>query len=558
VTKSTTSTTSTTRTIARGPALACVVAAASLVLAGCASGGGGGGSSTSASSSSSASSSASPSTNDTPIDSLTAAIQSPIQAMDILKANDVPTRRALTLAYDRVLAQDDQGQLQPMIAESWANPTPTTFTYTIRSDAKFWDGTPVTAEDVAYSAQRIIAPDSKAAVAAGWGSVKSIAASGNTVTVVLKQPDNGFAYRAALDWFVVQKKYSEAAGADLGSPTKPGMGSGPYKVTSYSVADGATFDLTGTYWGEEPKVKQVVMQTIPDPETARLAMVQGDVDVYFDVPLAATRQFDKASEIAMSYVTGGYNDMLSMRTTTKPFDDVNVRTAMAYLSDTAGLTQPLFNGKATVAKSIVPAIQISSTINDPAKTDQFYAGLPAIPSFDIAKAKEALAKSSVAGGFTVDLPVDTTQPWMSPYAQNLAQNAKQVGITINVKNVSPADWGAGLSDPNASPLQLLALGAGTPSPSELPPVILGTIFNPSGYTTPELTKQLDALAAAPTAADTIPLLTPVLTTANTELPYIPLYDEQTALAMGKDYVWEGGYSYWAIGQTWPEYIRSAS
>jgi peptide/nickel transport system substrate-binding protein len=478
--------------------------------------------------------------------------------MDILKANDVPTRRALTLAYDRVLNMDNNGQLQPMIAESWANPTPTTFTYAIRSDAKFWDGSPVTAEDVAYSAQRIIAEGSTAAVAAGWGSVKSIAASGNTVTVTLKQPDNTFAYRAALDWFVVQKKYSEAAGADLGSPSKPGMGSGPYKVTSYSVSEGATFDLTGTYWGDEPKVKQVVIKTIPDPETARLAMVQGDVDVYFDVPLIATRQFDKASEIAMSYVTGGYNDMLSMRTTTKPFDDLNVRTAMAYLSDTANLAQPLFNGRATVAKSIVPAIQISSTINDQAKTDEFYAGLPAIPSFDIAKAKEFLAKSSVPNGFAVDLAVDTTQPWMSPYAQNLAQNAKQVGITINVKNVSAAEWGAGLGDPKASPLQLLALGAGTPSPSELPPVILGTIFNPSAYTTPELTKQLDALAAAPTAADTIPLLPPVLTTANTQLPYVPLYDEQTPLALGTSYVWQDGFSYWSVAQTWPQSIRSAS
>ena len=548
--------TSIVRNLGRRPALVGTVAALTLVLAACS--GGGSTSSESSGAAASASSAASSSGSDTPIDSITAAIQSPIQSMDILKASDVPTRRALTLVYDRVLVQDNQGQLQPMIAESWANPTPTTFTYTIRSDAKFWDGSPVTAEDVAYSGQRIVDGVGTAAVAAGWGSVESVTASGNIVTVTLIQPDNGFAYRAALDWFVVQKAYSEAAGADLGSPSKPGMGSGPYKVTSYSVSEGATFDLTGTYWGEEPVVKQVKMVIIPDPETARLAMVQGDVDVYFDVPLLATRQFDKASEIGMTYVTGGYNDMLSMRTTTKPFDDLNVRTAIAHLSDTAGLIQPLFNGRATVAKSIVPGIQISSTINDQAKEDAFYAGLPAIPSFDIAKAKEFLAKSSVPGGFTVDLPIDPSQPWMSPYAQNLAQNAKQVGITINVKNVSAAEWGAGWTDPEASPLQLLALGAGTPSPSELPPVLLGTILNVSQYTTPELATQLAALAAAPTAADTIPLLTPVLTTANSQLPYVPLYDEQTALALGVEYVWEGGYSYWAVGQTWPEYIRMAS
>ena len=542
---------STTRSIGRRSALIGTLTALALVLAACS---GGGSTSSESSAPSSAPSSAAP--NETPIDSITAAIQSPIQAMDSLKASDIPTRRALVLAYDRVLTQDNQGQLQPMIAESWANPTPTTFTYTIRSDAKFWDGSPVTAEDVAYSGQRIVDTAGAAPIAAGWASVKSVTASGNIVTVTLNQPDNTFAFRAALDWFVVQKAYSEAAGDDLGSPSKPGMGSGPYKVTSYSASEGATFDLTGTYWGEEPLVKQVKIVIIPDPETARLAMVQGDVDVYFDVPLLATRQFDKASEIGMSYVTGGYNDMLSMRTTTKPFDDLNVRTAMAYLSDTAGLTQTLFNGRATEAKSIVPAIQISSTINDQAKEDAFYAGLPAIPSFDIAKAKEFLAKSSVPEGFTVDLPVDSSQPWMSPYAQNLAQNAKEVGITINVKNVSSGDWGAGWTDPNASPLQLLALGAGTPSPSELPPVLLG-FLNVSQYSTPELTTQVDALAAAPTAAETIPLLTPVLTEINSQLNYVPLYDEQTPLALGKAYVWQNGYSYWAIGQTWAQSIRLA-
>jgi ABC-type transport system substrate-binding protein len=145
---------------------------------------------------------------------------------------------------------------------------------------------------------------------------------------------------------------------------------------------------------------------------------------------------------------------------------------------------------------------------------------------------------------------------MSPYAQNLAQNAAQIGITLNVKTVSAADWGAGVGDPEGSPLQLVALGVGTPSPSEVPSLILG-IFNPSGFTTPELTTQIDALSAAASPADSIRLLTPVLTTANSELPYLPLYDEQVAMALGTDYIWLGNYSYWSVVQTWPELIRSA-
>jgi len=237
---------------------------------------------------------------------------------------------------------------------------------------------------------------------------------------------------------------------------------------------------------------------------------------------------------------------------------VNARIAIGHLIDRAGLLGPLFNSRAPVAQSVVPAIQFSASLGADGAT-QLYDGLTPFPEFSIDKAKEALAKSASPDGFSIDLAVDTSQPWMSPLAQHLAENAKQVGITVNVQQVSAADWGAGLLDPAGSPLQLVALGAGTTWPNELVGVLLGTNagFPLARYGNPEIDALIAEANAATTLDELMPPLTGVLKIASDDLPYLPLFDEQVATAISNEFVWEGGYSYWALAQAWPLQLGGA-
>jgi peptide/nickel transport system substrate-binding protein len=190
---------------------------------------------------------------------------------------------------------------------------------------------------------------------------------------------------------------------------------------------------------------------------------------------------------------------------------------------------------------------------------KMYEAIGALPEFSIDKAKEALAKSATPDGFTLDLAVDTSQPWMSPLAQHLAENAKQVGITINVKQVSAADWGAGLLDPAGSPLQLVALGAATPWAGELPPVILGTTagFPLAGYGDEAIDGLVGQVAQAATVDQLRQPLQDLLKGATADLPYLPLFDEQVATAIANKFVWEGGYAYYALSQAWPLQLGGA-
>ena len=487
------------------------------------------------------------------VDKMVWALQSPIQSMDPAVMADIPTLRAQSAAFDRVLSIDNNGVVQPWIASKFDTSDPLKLVLTLRDDVKFWDGTALTVDDVVYSIARHVGPDSTSMQAQFFATVASVEATdASTVTIALAVPDPAMPAKLSIWAQVRQQKYDEAAGDAIGGSDKPGMGTGPYSITSYSSADGAVLTRNDSYWAGKPKVKQLEFKVIGDPDTARLALSSGEIDGFFDVPLIATRQWDQLENATMTYVPGAYNDFLSMNVTRAPFDDVNARIAIGHLIDRAGLLGPLFNGRATVAQSVVPAIQMTATFGDDgAKT--MYEAIGALPEFSIDKAKEALAKSATPDGFTIDLAVDTSQPWMSPLAQHLAENAKQVGITINVKQVSAADWGAGLLDPAGSPLQLVALGAPTTWAGELPPVLFGSAapFPLAGYGDETIDGLAGEVAQATTVDQLRQPLQDLLSKARADLPYLPLFDEQVATAISNKFVWEGGYSYNAISQAWP-------
>lgn len=212
---------------------------AAALLAGC-----GGGSD---SSSSSASSSAPAGGGD--IDTMTWAVPAAVMSMDSAKDPNLPSIRTQSTAFDRVLAQDNEGNIVPSVT-SYTMPDPQTVVLTLRDDVKFWDGTPLTAEDVAYSISRHVGPDSTSRQAQFFSTVDSVEVTDpKTVTIKLNSPDPAMPTKLAVFAFVRQKAYDEAAGEAAGGPEKPGMGTGPYSIVSYSSADGAVFTRNDAYWG---------------------------------------------------------------------------------------------------------------------------------------------------------------------------------------------------------------------------------------------------------------------------------------------------------------------
>ncbi|CCH33978.1 ABC transporter substrate-binding protein [Actinosynnema sp. NPDC047251] len=494
---------------------------------------------------------------DSEISELTWAMPGAPRSLDIAHAMDSRSNLAIYAAFDGLLELDGEGALKPKLATAWSNPDELTYEYTLRQGVKYWDGSTMTAEDVAYSLQRQLDPEQAAETAMMLGAVDSVAVTApDKVTVKLKVADPAFKYVAALNWIVQPKAYQEAAGKDLGGPDKPGMGAGPYKVEKFSPADGVVFQRFDGYWGEKPKVGKLSYKPIPDPEALRLAMIAGEVDGTFGLPLQDARKWERTSGVNV-YTTGSVSvNYLSLDVNTAPFDDLHVRKAIAHSVDRKGLLEPLFGGRGKVSVSPVSTLQLDSFLGKD-ESAKLTGSLPTY-EFDLAKAKEELAKSAHPDGFSVEVPYSASQNWARLTLENLARNLSTIGITVTPKAMTDQQWVAQLYAAKDLKLQIMRAGGGTPYPGEMLPLMFGKKsigpngLNTAAFTTPEVEAKLAAMAADKGAIGDI------MRTNADQLPYIPLFEEQLMHAVRSEAVFSPEPTPWLAGANWVAWLRATA
>ncbi|MFD4787033.1 ABC transporter substrate-binding protein [Streptomyces sp. NPDC058459] len=149
---------------------------------------------------------------------------------------------------DSLLTVDAKFNVKPNLA-SYDQRSPTKAVLTIRPGTRFWDGSGVTAEDVAFSLRRAANPSKiVSCLFASVGSVKATAA--DQVTVTFRQPDEMF--RGALaNMVVVTKAFAGKAGTRLGTPSGGLMCSGPFRLDSWTSGDSITMSRKDAYWNRD-------------------------------------------------------------------------------------------------------------------------------------------------------------------------------------------------------------------------------------------------------------------------------------------------------------------
>src|SRR5262249_51030760 len=114
----------------------------------------------------------------------------PIRSLDYAHSFDVSTGTVGALASEALLTYDQRLKLVPLVARSWSHPNNRTYVFRMHSGVRFWDGTPLTAEDVAYSIERHTERKLASEMSYYFSSVKGVKVTGSDeVTVFLKTPD---------------------------------------------------------------------------------------------------------------------------------------------------------------------------------------------------------------------------------------------------------------------------------------------------------------------------------------------------------------------------------
>ena len=332
--------------------------------------------------------------------------------LDPAEANSLDTSTIMYHVYDTVIKFDNDFNIIPGVATEWSQPDNTTIEFTIGEGYKFHNGDPMTIDDVVFSVQRLANIPKKASF---MSMIKSVEGSGNKVIVKLTEPNSG-AIRNFGDVVIVSKKYVEEAGEKYANAP---IGTGPYTVTEYVPGSKVVLKAWADYPFEKASIETITFKAIEEASAKYIAVETGDADF---AGIGARDQDRAKNNADLTYVEGPstFTGFVAMNTTAAPFDNVNIRRAMAHAYNNEGISA-ITPGK-TMIDSMVP------------KMFDTYHSSPHLPKYDLQKARELLEKE----GYSTSNPLHFTA-WTyqgnDPELEAFQAELKTIGVEMDIQNL---------------------------------------------------------------------------------------------------------------------------
>lgn len=291
---------------------------------------------------------------------------------------------------ETLLQQTPDFKIQPGLAKSWTNPDPLTWIYELRDDVRFWDGQPMTADDVAATMNHSLT-DPTSFQHSMYFSVKSVTATGeHEVTVKLKTPNYLFHEQlASYAGVVMEKKYTEEHAKDLGTPSGGLMCTGPFKFGTWKQGDSITLERNDDYYNADlmPKTKQLKFTFLTDDTAITSALLSGQIDGAYAPPAAATSQLQASTEGTLSFGPAPLTVALFYTNPQGAMSDPAVRAALQKALDWKGIAKQAFGGigAPTAMQTPPAAFGFAKAELEPLEKEFATTGEP-----DVAAAKKAL------------------------------------------------------------------------------------------------------------------------------------------------------------------------
>jgi peptide/nickel transport system substrate-binding protein len=252
---------------------------------------------------------------------------------------------------DPLIARDNEGNLHPALATSWESVDPTTMRFHLRQGVKFSDGIEFTADDVVFTLNRVLDPQTAYAMLSRIGQVVGATAVDKYTVDVKTKTVFPTLLRGLSDIIIEPKHYYEQAGpsAFAGHP----MGTGPFVFQEWVPGDHYTLTTNKAYWGGAPKFDKLVIRTIPDGSTRVASLVAGESQIIEEVPIDLIDQVNESGSAKVAEISTTVGLVLTYDTTTKPFDNPKVREAFDYAVNKPLILQQILKGQGEILQGQV-------------------------------------------------------------------------------------------------------------------------------------------------------------------------------------------------------------
>jgi peptide/nickel transport system substrate-binding protein len=330
--------------------------------------------------------------------------------------------------YDQLVRVDNTGTaLEPALAEKWEiSPDGLTYTFHLRKDVVFSDGTPLKASDVKFSVDR-----AKTNKKSGWTftlePLKEITTpDDSTVVMTLTQPWAPFLSDIAMfNSSIISEAFVKKIGED--KLVEQTMGTGPFALVEWKKGEYITLKKNDKYWDKGlPYIDQIKITVVPDDNNRILQLQGGEIDGMYDVPLNRVADLEKDGKFTVNKFTSTYNNFIALNVRNAPLNDVKVRQALNYATDKQALIKVVNFGIGEISNSFMP--------NGALYWNKDQAGYP----FDLDKAKALIKESSIPNGGKVSIQIRSGAASALQLATALKDMWGKISIDLDIQQVEQA------------------------------------------------------------------------------------------------------------------------
>lgn len=294
-----------------------------------------------------------------------------LTTLDPALAYDQNSLSAISMIYTGLVSFDDHMQPRPQLASSWDQSSDgLTWTFHLRNNLQFSDGTPLTANDVAYSINRALLPATKSTIAPIYlgiiqdadkllsGGISTLVGDSlqvvdqHTLKITTQKPAPYFLGMLAKSCsYVVEQKFITQYGSNFIKHLSQGGGAGPFTVKQYLPGQKIEFVPNPHYYGPKPQLRSVIFPFYTQQAAAYNDYAAGKVDTA-GVPLAALPgiakrpDYHKVPQLWINYYTMNYE--------VPPFDNINIRQAFALAIDKTAIAQKVWKNTVIPTNHIIP------------------------------------------------------------------------------------------------------------------------------------------------------------------------------------------------------------
>ena len=469
-----------------------------------------------------------------------------------------PSYGVAWVAYDRLMTYGrktlpggivsyDYNKLEPELAESWEMAKDgMSVTFKLRKNAKFHDGTPVSAKDVKWSYDRAVSMGGFPTFQMKAGSLEKPdqfeVVDDSTFRVKFLRKDKLTMPDMAVP---VPSIYNSELARKHATATDPWAaewlknneaGGGAYKVESWKPGQEIVYTRFDDWKsGPLPKIKRVIQRDVPSAGNRRALLVKGDVDMSYEMPPKdfAELSQEKGSVKVVSVPVENAIWYLGMNVTKPPFDNVKVRQAVAYALPYDKMYDTAIYGRGVKLWGAASNVPKTATWPQP---DGY--------KTDMVKAKALMKEGGYENGFETTLSFDLGSGTISePMAVLIQESLAQIGIKTTINKIPGANWRAALLKKDM-PLIINRFGGWLNYPEYFFFWCYhgqNAVFNTMSYQNAAMDKQIDAARFEDNKANYEQLVKNFVQRSFDDVPRVPMFQPTQDVAMQKNIT---GFVYW--------------